>query len=345
MNVLLLPALLLFAAPQSRIDETIEVRRIIVDTRVLDINNEIITDLQADDFRVLVDGKEAPIESVSWIGDEVSAEEVFVDEDGHESKGTVIPPPGRLFVLFVQTDFARNSHRVVGEMGVIASFHAFVEMLQPNDRVALLSFDSHLKLRLDFTTDRAQLERMFPTVLAIDQPPPPQPVEPPSLAALLDPKEMLYAPTSERALILIARALRQVEGPKHLLLLGWGMGDRMPGGAPVQTPDTLRAAGELAAARVTVCAFNFGLNGQLSVGLMKVAADTGGFYSGSPAASPLSGMEIRFLPRLEAFLYGHYEIEIRSPVAAVAGKLHRLDVRVKKKGLTVIAKRAFVDLP
>jgi len=342
MNTLL--ALLLFAATQSRIEETIEVRRIIVDTRVIDLNNEIITDLGPNDFRVLVDGKEAPIESVTWIGDEVASEEVLVDEDGNESKGTVTQPPGRLFVLFVQTDFARNAHRVVGEMGVIASFHAFVKMLQPNDRVALLSFDSHLKLRLDFTTDRAQLERLFPSVLAIDEPPPPPPVESPSLAALLDPKEMKYAATSERGLILIARALRQVEGPKHLLLFGWGMGNRMPGGAPVQTPDTLRAAGELAAARVTVCAFNFGLNGELSVGLMKVAADTGGFYSGSPVFSPLSGMELRFLPRLEAFLYGHYEIEIRSPVPSVAGKLHRLEVRVRKKGLTVIAKRAFVDL-
>src|SRR6185369_10132369 len=177
------------------------------------------------------------------------------------------------------TDFARNAKRVVGEMGVISSFHSLIDVLKPADRVALLSFDSHLKLRLDFTTDRALLEKTFPSVILIDEPPSPPQSEPPSLAALLDPKEMRNAGTTEHGLMLIARALNQIPGPKHVLLLGWGMGEMLGGRVHID-PDVYRAGGELAAARATVYAFNFGLNGQMSGGEMQVSADTGGFYVG-----------------------------------------------------------------
>jgi hypothetical protein len=334
----------LFFAPQSQMQESIEVRRVIIDAHVVDVNFETLPDLDAGDFRVLVDGKQAKIESVTWVDDEMASEEVLTDNNGDEISHTEVPAKGRLFILFVQTDFARNATRVVGEMGVISSFHLLVDVLKPADRVALLSFDSHLKLRLDFTTDRELLQKTFPSVLLIDEPPPPPQSEPPSLAALLDPKEMRNAGTSERGLILIARALNQIPGPKHVLLLGWGMGGMLGRHLNVE-PDVLRAGAELASARATVYAFNFGLNGVMSVGLMQVAADTGGFYAGASPSRAFSGMERSFLPRLDSYLGGHYEIEIRSPVPAVAYKMHKLDVQVKRRGATVITKSSFVDLP
>ena len=337
-------ALLLLAFQQPpRVEETIDVRRTIIDAHVYDDEYVQINDLDANDFQVLVDGKEAPIESVTWVSEQPAVESIF-DDSGKELSRETVQPPGRLFVVFVQTDFARNRDRVIGEMGVLQSFHALLETLQPSDRVALFSFDSHLKFRLDFTTDRALLEKIFPSVIAIDQPPPPPPVEPPSFASLLTPKQLADAGSSESALILLARALRRIDGSKTMLLLGWGMGDVI-GFRPIITAQTLRAAAELASARVTVHAFNFGLGNQMSAGLIEVAADTGGIYVAGPAAGPFSQMENSYLPRLESMLQGHYEIEIRSPVPVNLKKLHHLDVRVRRKGYTVITKNSFVDVP
>jgi hypothetical protein len=258
---------------------------------------------------------------------------VVVDENDREVSRRTIPPQGRLFLCLVQTDFARNAPRVIGEMHVISGFHQFVDLLQPNDRVALLSFDSHLKLRLDFTDDRRQLEEAFPSVLMIDDPSPSPAVVPPSLARMLDPDVLRKTSSSEQALTLLARALRRIDGPKNMILFGWGLGEPHWGHASI-SPEILRAAAELAASRVTVYAFNFGLGGQMRLGLQEVAADTGGFYTGAGS---------RGYQQLKAELQGHYEIEVRDPLPGVPGKLHRIEVRTMRRGLIVKAKSSFVD--
>lgn len=357
MKRLLAVLVLTLAAHAQTLQESIEVRRTIIDVHVADAQNHVITDLTPADFIVRVDGKEAKVESVTWVGDGMPSESLFTDdpgtspepetEAGAPPEATPAPAPaaaphGRVFVLFVQTDFARFGERVVGEMGVIDSFHAFVDLLQPDDRVALFSFDSHLKLRLDFSTDRDQLQKIFPTVLAIDNPVAPASTLKPSLAALLDPAAMKNAATSEQALILLARALRHIDGPKTLVLFGWGMGEPLHG-RPYVSPDTLRAAGELNASRVTVHTFNFGLGGQMSASLQEVSHDTGGLYAAGRPNAAFSKMEVRFLPQLESYLQGHMELEIISPVPAVPGKLHRLEIRTKRRDLTVIGKTSFVD--
>jgi VWFA-related protein len=318
------------ADQRPQVQETIDVARIIIDAHVIDSDLNLVTNLGPSDFAVRVDGKEARIESVDWV-DELPAEEVVLDENDKEVSRKTIAPQGRLFICFVQTDFARNAPRVIGEMKVIEGFHRFVELLQPDDRVALLSYDSHLKLRLDFSKDRQQLLDTFPSVLLIDDPPPPPAAVAPSLAPLLDRKQMKDALNCEKGLTLLARALRQIDGPKNLILLGWGLGEPHWARATV-SQETLRAAAELAASRVTVYAFNFGLGGQMRLGLEEVSADTGGFYSLGTAYG-----------RLKAELQGHYEIEVRDPVPSVPGKLHLIEVRAKRRGLTVRAKSSFVD--
>jgi VWFA-related protein len=318
--------------PQLRTKETIDVTRIIIDAHVSDLKYNLLTDLGPSDFRVLLDGREAAIESVDWV-DELPEEEILYDENDHEVSRTVVPPPGRLFICFVQTDFTRQ--RVVGEMNVIGQFHQFVDMLQPNDRVAILSFDSHLKLRLDFTTDRQQLQETFPSVLLIDDPPPPPPVASPSLARLLDTRDMKNSPTSEQAFILLARALGQIDGPKNMVLFGWGLSEPA-WGMPTLNPTTVRAVAELASARVTVDTINFG-GAQMALGLKTVAADTGGIYTMFES--------YRSFPRLKGELQGHYEIVVRDPVKSVPGTIHRIDVRTARKDLTVRARRAYVDQP
>lgn len=321
--------------PPMTVQETVEVARIIIDAHVNDASH-VITDLRPEDFRVRVDGKDAKIESVEWVS-ELPLEEVTTDLNTGDVERETINPPGRLFVCFVQTDFGRNGPRILGEMIVIAKFHEFVEMLQPDDRVAILSFDSHLKLRLDFTSDRQKLEKVFPTVLLIDEPAPDESDESPSLGELLDEEEMRNTATSEKALILVARALGQISGPKTMVLFGWGLGETQGGHI---TPLMKRGAAEFAAARVTIYALNFGLGGQLSRGLIQMAGDTGGFYH---AVGDDSRVIDKFAEGMRVDLQGHYEIEVRNPAPGVPGTLHNIEVNVTRRGAIVRAKKTVVE--
>jgi VWFA-related protein len=317
--------------PRPKAAETIEVSRIVIDAHVLDPDSQLVTNLTSDDFIVRVDGKQAKIETVEWVN-ELPSEMVETDEKGVEISRTPQPAPGRLFVYYVQTEFARNSPRVMGEMAVVRAIRKYIDLLQVNDRVAILQFDSHLKLRLDFTGDHRQIEEAFARVLLIDEPPPPPAVPSPSLASLLDRDQMRITYSDEKALTLLAHALGKIDGAKKVILFGWGL-DTADSRMNV-SPRVVLAAGELAAARATLYSFNFGLGGRMRFGMQEVAEDTGGFYS------PLSrnGFE-----RLRALLQGHYEIEVRDPVPSVPGKLHRIEVRARRKGLVVEARSSFVD--
>lgn len=319
--------------PRPQAAETIEVSRIVIDAHVLDPDSQLVTNLTSDDFIVRVDGKQAKIETVEWVN-ELPSEMVETDEKGVEISRTPQPAPGRLFVYYVQTEFARNWLRTLGEMAVVRAIRQYIDLLQVNDRVAILQFDTHLKIRLDFTSDHQQIEDAFTKVLSIDEPPPPPPVPAPSLASLLDRAQMKTTYNDEKAFALVAHALGKIPGAKTFILFGWGLGTWR---SRINVdPRTALAAGELAAARATVYSFNFGLGAQMRFGLQEVAEDTGGFY----APFGQNGFD-----RLKALLQGHYEIEVRDPLPSVPGKLHRIEVTAKRRGLVVHARNSFVDQP
>jgi hypothetical protein len=324
-------------APRFQAGETIEVSRIIIDAHVTDSDSQLVTNLGPEDLIVRVDGKEARIEAVEWV-DERPSELVEEDEMGHEISRTTESAPGRLFVYYVQTEFARNWARTIGEMEVISKIRQYIDLLQVNDRVAILQFDSHLKIRLDFTSDHQQIEEVFGKVLWIDDPPPPPAVPSPSLASMLDRDQMKITYSDEKALTLLAHALGKIDGAKKVILFGWGL-DTSDSRINV-SPRIVFAAGELSAARATVYSFNFGLGGRMKFGLQEVAEDTGGFYSPAGGNAGRIGRE-----RLRVLLQGHYEIEVRNPVPRLPGKLHRIEVRAKQKGLVIDARNSFVDQP
>ena len=83
--------------------------------------------------------------------------------------------------------------------------------------------------RLDFTSDKQAVRAAMRDAVLINEPPPPPIVPNPSLASKLDAKEMKRAVNSEAALLILGNALRNIEGPKSLLLMGWGLGERRGG--------------------------------------------------------------------------------------------------------------------
>jgi VWFA-related protein len=342
MRRLLLPALLIAAAStvRAQYNEAITVSRALVDVRVTDSLGNAITTLGPADFDVRIDGKPAVVESATWIDED--APRVFADETVDEAAGEtdatlVLPPPGRLLVFFIQTDFARNRVRLQGQMNFRHYAEDLIENLGPNDRVAVFSFDSHLKFRSDFTADKEALTDAVRQSVRIDFPPPPPTVPSPSLAKRLDRTAMKRAASSEAGLLLVANALSGIPGPKSLLLMGWGLGVRQ-GGMVGMRREWTAARRALDAARVSIFALDttYADYHDLELGLQAAAEQTGGFYAKTHQFARGA------ISRLQRTLAGHYELELR-PAQTLKPGSRSLVVRVKnQRRLEVLAPSSIV---
>src|SRR4051812_25965401 len=231
-RVLLLSAIcyLLSGAPVSaQLTEKISVERVIVDARVTDDHGEPITDLTASDFVVRIDGKLVKVESAEWIPETAAARGLasIGTQEENPNADQQPAPAGRLLIFFIETDFARNAVRIGGQMHIMENADELVDSLEPEDKVAVLQYDSHLKFRLDFTNDKPRIKNAVRDALAIDEPPPPPVVPNPSLRTHLHHDDMMKAGSPEKGLIVLGNALRSIPGPKSLILFGWGLGDRV----------------------------------------------------------------------------------------------------------------------
>src|SRR5262245_39880776 len=225
------PLLLLLAA-SSAADERprqlpgVEVSRVVIDARILDGRGRPVLGLKTDDFRVEVDGKPVALGSVDWIGgedrreaprDDPDTPTVFVPDDDDERE-----PGGRFTVFLFQKSLERS--RLTGFMKMRTLVAGLVDGLGDSDYAAVLSFDSHLRPHLDFTTDRARLRHVLLNKVLREWPPPLEPGPAPSLLARLDRREADDAASPEKALLLIARALEPLPGAKSIVWVGWGLG-------------------------------------------------------------------------------------------------------------------------
>jgi VWFA-related protein len=314
--------------------QTIDVERVIVDARVTNDVGEPILGLQRGDFRVLLDGKPAEIESVDWVAESHDAEQF--ENAAHVPNGVAPEPPsrGRLFVIFVQTDFGRAAPRVRGQMAIDAALEKWLAFLEPDDQTAVFSFDSHLKFRLDFSGDRAAVERAVQESIFINEPLPPEPSKTHPLS--LDRRAMLNASTPEKALRLVGNALAAMPGPKSMIFFCWGLGHIANG---IAANDYGYEFAVIALQRAHVTVFSIDMMGShgLAFGLQNIAADTGGFYATSASFPAIA------IRRLHHTLGGHYEIEIRKPPLK-AEVFHRIAIDVPtQRRARVLARRYFTD--
>lgn len=329
--------------PEQQYSEVIDVVRYTLNVRVVDRKGAAIEDLKPEDFTVTIGRKPATVVSATWMArgrdatapDPALQEEDLAVEDWEEYVDPNAPaadsPEVRSIVLFIQTDFARVSERVAGQMRFNYLADRIIEFLGPDDRVAVLSHDSHLKFRRDFTADHESIRKAVRESLLIDYPPPPTPAKDgPSLAKLLDKKEMKGAADAESALLVIAKALHAIEGPKMIIIGGWGIGE-LQGRAGVRLqPEWEDAIARLKEDRIPVISLNTGLGGQLSFGLAATAAATGGFYAGTQRWGAQA------VARVAGALAGHYALTLRLDDLLTPGE-YALNVRVNRKGAEVEA--------
>lgn len=327
-----------FTTSAQELRESIDVVRILFDVRVTEYGGDPILGLDPGDFNVTIAGRKVNVESVRWVdettGIVISAKGVETPDASDE---IVEEKRGRLIVIFVQTDFAREPSRVAGQLNFLKHAEAMIDAFADEDRIAVFSFDSHLKFRLDFTSDKEKVKEQIRAALRTDTPPPPPIVPNPALASRLNADEMKNAANSETALVLLGNSLRQIEGPKTLLLLGWGLGVRS-GDRVEMRPQWTAARRALDAARTSIFSLDTTVADyhDLQVGLMKAAEDTGGFYAKTHNFPQLA------VDRLQRTLTGHYELELRRPDGLARGT-HPVVVTVKNRNALVMAPQSYTD--
>jgi VWFA-related protein len=283
-----------------RFHERIDVARVVVDARVVDDRGNPVIGLSADDFAVKIDRKACRVETASWIGEHQTA---AVPDDAL-SDGAA--PAGRLVVFLFQKDLEPS--RIVGLMRMLMRSRDFLGTLAPADRVAILSFDSHLKIWSDFTNDRESLDRLLQHGVLLDRPPLVPRQNDPSLVERLDPRQANHAYGMERALLLIGRALEPLPGSKSVVLVGHGFGHYTPDGVFMEA-DYEPARRALVAARTSV--FSLDVTDadyhSLEAGLQMVSEETGGFYARTHIF-PGQAMQ-----RLSGALAGSYVLFVEAP--------------------------------
>jgi len=310
----------------------IEVRRISIPARVLDGRGKALPGLTADDFVVIVDGKPITPEAADWI--EAGAESPAVLEPvplvGERSE----PARGRLIVLFFQLDFDRS--RLPGLVRMAHRAGDLIEVLSPEDRVAVVTFDHHLELRLDFTADHDLLyEAVLPTSL-FHKPGDPRTPDNPSLLPHSDAEAARTAYYPDNGLLVLAEALEHLPGTKTVVFFGWGIGRFSRTGVRMNRDygQARRALARAAASVFTLDVTNADYH-SLEFGLRKVSGDTGGFYARTHEF-PMGVMD-----RLVETLSGHYMIVFASPTEERGH--HSLEIRLKGRRGDVLARSFFVD--
>lgn len=328
-------------SPPPRFSDSIDVARVLIELRIVDRRGEPLLGLTARDVRVEVDGRPVEAESLEWVSTtpdlpEAPAPEVAAPETLAEAEALLVPverPPraGRLLVLFFQKDLDRS--RMPGLLRMRRRAAELVADLGPEDRVALLSFDTHLRFWLDFTNDRARVRRALDRFIMEPRPRILDPGDPPSLAEHFDRARARRAGSMETALLVLAEALEPIEGAKSLALFGGGIG-RLSGGRVWLENDYAPAVRALKRARATVFAFDVTDADfhDLEFGLQAVAADTGGFYARTHNSAGAA------MARLERALGGYYVLALPAPPTRGT---HALRVRLVGRAGEVMARPTF----
>jgi hypothetical protein len=242
--------------------------------------------------------------------------------------------PGRLVVLLFQKDF--EGSRLRGLLRAIGQAKELLAPLTARDRVAVLTYDSHLRLHLDFTPDLDAVRRVLDDSVLLRWPDPVEPTGVPSLAAHLDRGEARRAATPEQALLALGRALLRIPGAKTVLLFGYGLGT-LSGGRVVMHHDYDAARQALDRARAAVFCLDVTEADwhTLEVGLEQVAFDTGGEYFKVHENARVA------LARVAAALAGHYVVTFERPGGARGEHRVRLDLEGRRG--TVLTRTRYVD--
>jgi VWFA-related protein len=143
--------------------EAIDVRVVNVEAVVTDKRGNRVRGLTAADFRLLVDGKEVPVD---YFNEVVDGEIVSASGEGVRPGPDASPASpfasgdkvGTSYLVFVDESFSLGAHRDL----VLQKLERDLGLLAPEDRMAVVAFDGRKLDRLaDWTGDRGALARVL----------------------------------------------------------------------------------------------------------------------------------------------------------------------------------------
>ena len=326
------------AAQPQPIVERVDVARVIIDVRVVDDDGRPIRGLEPDDFEVRIDGDTVRVESALWVGDDAGGEA----DDGRAAgagdgaaagetlrssavAGFAAPEDrGQLIVFVVQKSLVHS--RALGLLRLLMHSERLLARVAPADRVAVVSFDSHLKIWLDFTDDLDRVRTVLADEIMFGRPPVLEPGGEPSLLATLSQDAGRRTWEIQEALSRLGEALEPLPGAKSVVLIGHGFGDLrvvlgMVGSSLDGRYDEARAVLEAARASVFTLDVTQADYHTFEHGLQAVAEDTGGFYvrtylkpprrMADQVANAIAGRYVLFTERPDVEP-GEYPIEVEA---------------------------------
>ncbi len=218
--------------PQGQFTGKVNVNEVLLDALVTDARGNVIVGLDKNDFVVKENGKPVNLTGVTFYSNRrlLESSPTLAKQGVSTEQGT----EDRYFILFFQDqkDTAQEAPRLLSQQLEAAKrARGWVdgEML-PNDWVAVVSYDTRLKVQQDFTHDRQALIQAIGDAVKAKDPEGnyPSRIEPgkgPSLLAGLPKGEELMnrTPKIYDAFQLIARSAGNIRGRKNLLLFTFGL--------------------------------------------------------------------------------------------------------------------------
>jgi len=145
--------------PAAPFTESIDVRVVNVEAVVTDRKGERVRGLTAADFRLLVDGKEVPVDYFSEIADGATLPAPpAVRQEGEPQPAPLPAQSGRNLLIFIDDSFSIAAQRD----RVLQGIEQDLARLGPGDRLALVAFDGMKLTKIcDWTADRAAQAAAF----------------------------------------------------------------------------------------------------------------------------------------------------------------------------------------
>ncbi|MFQ5348897.1 MAG: VWA domain-containing protein [Thermoanaerobaculia bacterium] len=319
-------------AETPRFGERIDVRLVPLVVRVVDKRGRPVMELGPENFTVRVAGRKRPVRFVDWVDSGAALPATLRDLET-PAKLWARPEelPGKLVVLFYQSDLQRA--RLKGQLLLRPQVREFLEMLDPNDLSAVVSFDSHLRLIQDFSSDPRLLAAATDRAYLRGGGPPVRSFTFPSLAEHLDSGAARRTASPEQALALLGDALAKLPGEKILVYIGWGL---PRSGGVGWSADYGKAISSLARARVAVFVLDVTEADfhSLEFGLKQVAWDTGGTYF---RTYPLSGMAVK---KLASTISGYYVLYL--PIEDLPPGSHPVSIRLRGANGSVLKRTTHI---
>jgi VWFA-related protein len=271
------------------------VDRVRLDARVIGPGGRPILGLQPADFVLRVDGQLVPVESVHWVG-------AGVPDGAAASDGEAPLATGRLVVFLFQVDI--HPTRTPGLMKLLQESQRLVRSFEPGDRVAVVSFDSRLRVWQDFTADKQLACEVIRRSVLFREP-----VGRRRQGIIeISEEEAAGAASMEEALRVVAHAIEPLPGSKSLVLVGGTMG-RSAGGTVYLGDAYYDARDSFTRSHTAVFALDTtdADAHTLDFGLQQVAEDTGGFFARTHQFATLH------VNRVRGALAGHYLLAFERP--------------------------------